>query len=163
MTPKTKHGPNRLGSYQQVHTTVMQKLLREGFVLSDELSFRDMGYGTMVLEGDLPCQGGITISVRKELKILKGSDADALVHTRDYTYNAILDGVGTILRYDSPHQTHNKYHHVHRHDVLYGDREGRVDEVREEDDRPTLGEMIAEVRDWYYANIEAVSVIERRR
>ena len=52
MTPQTKHGPNRFSSYQQIHTTVMQQLVREGFVLSDELQFRDMGYGAIVLEGE---------------------------------------------------------------------------------------------------------------
>ena len=162
MTPQTKHGPNRFSSYQQIHTTVMQQLVREGFVLSDELQFRDMGYGTIVLEGKIPCAGGITVSVRKVLKLRIASGRETEVQTTEYSYNAVLDGVGTILRYDSPHQSHNKYHHVHRHLVFEHDHEGKVEEIHKEEDRPTLGEVLSELRDWYYENIDAITAIERR-
>jgi len=42
---------------------------------------------------------------------------------------------------------------VHRYDVFAGDRKGVVEEFRG-GDWPTLGEVLEELRIWYYANLD---------
>lgn len=153
----TKHGPNRLYAYLQIHETVMERQLRNGFVLSDELVFTPIHNG-ILLEGDVNCLGNIRIEVRKIIKILEGNGADALVQTVAYSYNALLSGVGNILRYDSPHATHNKEHHVHQYDVLNGGEQLPIEWLPDQERRPTLGEVIDELGEWYYTRYDKLIV-----
>lgn len=150
-----KHGPNRLASYIETHETVMAQMRRGGFVLSDRLLF-SAARDSIILVGDVACLGGIGIDVKKRLAILDGEGADALVKTVYYKYNVALSDRGTIFRYDSPHRTHHRFHHVHRYHVLEGDTEGTVERIPE-DDRPTLGEVIREAEVWYYDHYDALS------
>ena len=150
-----KHGSNRLNAYLQIHETVMERQLRNGFVVSDELVFTPIHNG-ILLEGDILCQGAIRLQVRKIIKILQGDGADALVQTVAYSYNALLPGIGNIFRYDSPHATHNKEHHVHRYNVLNGGVQFPIEWLTEEEHRPTLGEVIDELADWYYTHYDKV-------
>lgn len=150
----TKHGPNRFASYQEVHTKRMQDFLREGFVLSEDLHFVEIGGRKLALEGTITCQGGIVVEVEeveKVLKIISGDGANAMVQTVQYRYHAYAQDRGNILRYDSPH-SHRPYHHVHRHDICGTWTETAIDELRTEDDIPTLSEVLDELREIYYAN-----------
>lgn len=131
----------------------MQRFLRGGFVRSENLSFTDLGDGFIELEGVIECAGNIYLDVYKRIQILEGDGPNALVQTIDYSYNAFLSGIGNILRYDSPHPDHYKQHHVHRFDVATK-REIAVDFIQNEDDRPTLGEIIIEVENWYFENVD---------
>ena len=74
----TKHGLNRLSAYLQIHETVMERQLRNGFVLSDELVFTPVHNG-ILLEGDVLCQGPIRLQVRKIIRILEGEDRKSVV------------------------------------------------------------------------------------
>lgn len=150
-----RHGPNRLSNYVAVHDNVMQQFLRGGFVVSEDLAFTAVE-GALELEGRVQCTAGIHIDVRKRIAVLEGAGAGALVRTVAYSYNAAVQGLGNILRYDSPHPDHNREHHVHRYDVLNGDRAGTVDFIYDEDDVPTLGEVLTEVESWFYQNSEAL-------
>src|SRR5680860_225078 len=109
-----KHGPNRLPNYLAVHHTVMDRLLREGFVLSEDLYFEAGGAGGFLLTGRIDCLGGVYIDVRKHIICVGGVGAERLVQTSEYSYNIVLKGRGNILRYDSPHSDHHPEHHVHR-------------------------------------------------
>lgn len=153
MRHRSKHGPNRLSNYRAVHDTIMQKFLRAGFVRSENLSFNDLGDGFIELEGIIECVGNVNIDVYKRIQILKGDGPNALVQTVDYSYNAYVDGIGNILRYDSPHPDHYREHHVHRFDTA-SKHEITVDFILKEEDRPTLGEIISEVEHWYYDNAD---------
>lgn len=108
----------------------------------------------LLLEGDINCLGGIRLEVSKEISILTGEGADAFVQTVSYSYNAFLPGIGNILRYDSPHATHNKEHHVHRYDVLNDGEQWPIEFLPDEEQRPTLGEVLDELAAWYYTNYE---------
>lgn len=149
-----KHGPNRFSSYVQIHETVMEKFLRAGFVRSENLSFSDLGNGLIELAGTIECAGDIYITVKKLIQVVEGDGPNALVQTTDYGYNAVLRGVGNILRYDSPHETHNREHHVHRFDPVGKELPESPFFLPDEEDRPTLGEFIAEVEAWYYENAD---------
>ena len=149
----SKHQPNRFSRYVEVHETVMRQFLRGDFVISEELAF-EAGEGFILLTGQITCVGNIYIDVEKQISIVDDSQADVLVQTIAYRYNAFIRGRGNILRYDSPHPTHNQEHHVHRYDILHGDREGSVTFIENEDERPTLGEVIREVQEWYYRNYD---------
>lgn len=128
----------------------MAQFLRRGFVASEDLSIMDLGDGSLVMEGRVSCAGGIYIDVWKRLEIIQDDGANSLVRTVEYTYNAVVAGLGNIVRYDSPHSDHNQFHHVHRYEPLSGDLRGNVHRVEPQDDWPTLGEMIHEVESWFY-------------
>jgi hypothetical protein len=127
-------------------------LLAGDFVLEENLEFVDVGKGYLGLVGRISCAGSIEISVKKLLLILSGEGSAAVVQNVYYSYSAVIRGLGTILRYDSPH-LHRPMHHCHRYEVLNGDRDGRIDDVSLEE-WPTLGEMIGEVRGWYYDHLD---------
>ena len=148
-----KHGPNRLSSYVEIHDTVMMHLHRAGFVLSNDLVFTPL-HNSILLEGKVECLGGLVVDVRKILNILGGEGAEALVQTAHYSYNVSLRGVGNVFRYDGPHVTHNRQHHVHRYDVLSGDHDGVVHFFESHEDVPTLGEVIDEAVNWYFQHFE---------
>lgn len=150
-----KHGPNRLNSYIRTHANIIQQYIAEGFVVGMEGMDFISTDGQIVLEGTVLCLGGLRVEVLKRISILVQEGTNPLVQTTTYRYQVTLGGVGTVFRYDSPHP-HRDEHHVHRHDVLNGDRGGSIDYIYNEDDIPTLGEVIGEVRDWYYANFEAL-------
>mgnify|MGYP001556413806 CR=1 FL=1 len=151
-----KHKPNRLGRYQEIHNTVIQKYLNAGnFVRSENLAFNNYGDGYITLEGQIECVNGIYIVVRKRIRILSGEGRSAIVARESYNYNVVIGKVGNLMRYDGP-CSHRPEHHVHRYDVLAGDAVGTIAYLREDDEQPTLGDVIAETEAWYYSNLDAV-------
>lgn len=136
----------------------MDTFLRRGdFVTAENLAFDEVGHGLISLSGTITCVSGIYIDVSKNLRILGGHGPNARVQTHSYTYNAVIGKLGNIVRYDSPHPTHNQEHHVHRYDPLAGDSDGRIEFLFDEERRPTLGEVIAEVAEWYYDNVDEIT------
>ncbi len=143
------HGPNKLTDYIQIHETVMQRFLADGFVIRDGTGLFAYGAGLFLLDGLIECLGGILLEVRKVLRHMDGRGASMRVQTVLYSYNALLPGRGCILRYDSPHE-HRPTHHVHRYDVLNGDKIGRIEPCA----WPHLGDVVEELRTWYYDNFD---------
>lgn len=117
----------------------------------------------LLLLGEIGCLGGIGITVEKYLAIVTphatpddvlAGDHDIVVQTMQYAYHAQIRGHGMILRYDNNHPwpQHADDHHVHRGDWRDAtNNAGRVEWVGE-DKGPTLGDVIREVADWYYAH-----------
>ncbi len=156
-----KHAPIPLHRYEAIHETAMRTF--DGFVEEDGLVFEPLeGTGTIRLGGEIRCVGGITISVQKLLEVVEGSDRHALVETVAYSYNVRLQGVGNVVRYDSPHPGHNADHHVHRYDVFGGSRQATTS-MHGEKGWPTLSEVIVEAREWYWENHERVAALGRDR
>jgi hypothetical protein len=132
----------------------MQQFVSRGFVLSNELTFWPYGDGLFVITGDVRCLGRIILRVAKVLEVVGGEDRNPLVQTVAYSYNAFVEGMGNILRYDSPHsEEHRPVHHVHRYDVLNGDVEGIVEEVPN-DAWPTIGDVLTGLQEFYYDNFQ---------
>ncbi|MDX1530145.1 MAG: hypothetical protein R3362_01335 [Rhodothermales bacterium] len=140
-----KHGPNRLSSYIETHETVMGHLRRGGLVTGDEAALVYTAlFNAVGIKGRIQCPGPVHVDVVKRLAILSGAGANAVVQTAFYSNNAVLVSVGNVFRYDSPHRTHNRFHHKHEYDVLQGDHEGRIVRIDDEEVRPTLGEVVEE-------------------
>jgi len=55
-----------------------------------------------------------------------------------------------------PGQLHNPEHHRHSFKVFDNEEILPPSSITNEDDRPTLGEVIAEVERWYYDNADEV-------
>jgi len=160
-----KHAPKRLDRYLAIHAAVMGHRQDEGFVLEDGLMLDRVPVGYR-MSGSILCAGGLRVEVRKVLRIVSGEAATAMVQTVDYTYHATLDGFGNLLRYCSPHDDdahpeHKPYHHKHSYDVLGGDVVGSIEAIAE-DDWPTLGEVLAELRDWYSTHAERIEALRSR-
>lgn len=134
----------------------MDQFVRSGFVLQDGLVLSVFGDEYLSIIGVIDCVDDIRIEVYKHIPVVGYKGKEPLVQTESYSYNAVLGGVGNILRYDSPHgDIHNPYHHKHVYDVLNGDQDGETIRVDEEG-WPTLGAMVLEVSDWYYDNWQTI-------
>ncbi len=147
-----KHAPLRLDKYLEIHEKAIRDLEGRGFLLEADLELAPFGDDFLVMTGVIYCASEIRLEVSKQLHL---TGNEPLAQTFAYTYNAVLRGGGTILRYNSPHPNHNKFHHVHRYDVLSGDKEGTTTELSEAE-RPTLAQVVQELHDWYYDNYTAV-------
>lgn len=155
-----KHAPIELGKYLEIHETAMRSLERDkSYVLpgGDGLGIERVDT-TLLIAGRIQCSGGILIDVRKVLAILEGEGDTAIVQTVSYTYHALAEDIGSVLRYCSPHTDHNFFHHKHTFDALNGDVHGHVTEI-ETDKWPTLSEVICEVCKWYYDNATAIEAM----
>ncbi len=122
----------------------MGRFVDSGFILEDTLVVSSIGAGLILIKGSIRCLGGIRLDVEKVLKVVEGDGANAMVQTTTYNYNASIS-LGNVLRYDSPHNDHNEYHHVHRYDVFAGDQDGTTTEAI----WPSLGDVITELQNWY--------------
>lgn len=124
-------------------------------MVSDDLVFSPELESSIFVEGSVRCRDGIRIDVEKELRILSGEGADAVVQTVRYRYHVSHEGLGNLFRYDSPHSGHREFHHCHRYDV-FGDKTSTVNELRSEEDIPTLGEVIVEAVGWFDAHRDRI-------
>jgi hypothetical protein len=152
-----KHGPNRLYNYIGVHDAAMSHAEKRGIVVWHNVALSGFGDGFFLMSGTIKCIGGIEIDVKKVLTVVTGDGTgpDTQVQTQSYSYHAKLSGHGNILRYDSPHP-HRPIHHAHRYDVFTG-----KEDIHETSptDWPTLGEVIEELGDWYFANYDRLRAV----
>lgn len=147
-----KHGPNRLSNYIQVHESCMADLLDQGFVVLDDCQFAFFP-NTVVLEGKIDCLDEVTLAVSKQLGILQGLGATAMVQTRSFRYQAWVRGRHNIFRYDSAHG-HRPYAHRHAYDTFGSGEETDIVRLANEEDIPTLTEVIHELQDWHQSNAD---------
>lgn len=138
----------RLENYKRIHSKVMESFIKEGFVISDGITFGEPSGGYITLQGQIHCLGGLQIAVDKRLRILGGTGGHVRVTTAQYSYNVSVSGRGNLIRYDSAHD-HRPHHHVHRFDSEC--HLVSVHEIHDENKVPTLGDVITEVRDLYYS------------
>ena len=153
-----KHGPNRLANYLSVHESWMADLLSEGFVVEDQTQFTFLP-SVILLQGTIVCLDGITIEVEKEIAVLDGRGMTARVQTRNFRYHAWVRGAHNILRYESAH-LHRAGAHKHEYATFGHGRETAVIELADEEQIPTLGEVIRELQLWHQEN--AVRIRELR-
>lgn len=138
----------RLDNYKRIHNRVMRGFIQDGFVISDGVTFSEPLDGHITVRGEIRCQGGFQIDVDKKLRIVSGTGATTRVKTVEYSYNVSVAGRGNVFRYDSAHN-HRQHHHVHRFDAR-GDLVSLHD-IHDENEVPTLGDVIAEARELYYS------------
>jgi hypothetical protein len=158
--PSDPHRPIPFGKYREIHETVTQQFIDNGFVESETLEFTNELPRVIRLSGEMSCCGNILITIDKYLRIQGDAEGDnALVSTYYYTYNASVQGCGNFLRYDNTHSRpgHPDCHHKHVMDWHVKDE--RDDPNAEviwvgRDSWPTLGRVIQEVQEWYWLNRE---------
>lgn len=155
-----KHGANNLEDYRRIFEKALYDLEQRGFVYETMLTFTPVP-GAIEIRGKLECPGSIFVRVQKLLMICGGNEKDPLVRTVAYSYNTYVNGIGTRVRYDSPHP-HRPYHHVHRYDLLNGDFDGHIQRI-DDDAWPHLSEVVEEVVHWYWKHIEEVDALYSRR
>ncbi len=150
--PRTPHDPARLSTYLRVHENRLAQVLASGFVSSETLSLAPLS-GMLRLYGELACLGCILVRVDKYIRVL-GADEDPEVQTTHYSYNASVQGFGSIFRHDNAHVHPGHADEHHRHDFDW--RTGA-----DVDDSPTwvgvhgwptLGTFVEYVETWYWQN-----------
>jgi len=154
-----RHGPNRFSSYQEIHRTVLDQFKSRDFIGTETLEFTPFPNG-FLLKGEISCLGEIVIAVEKFLDIhdlLPQPIDDFVVQTTWYSYNAFVRNHSNILRYDNQdgddlRPGHADAHHKHSFDWLTGKEEPGSPFWVGSEGWLTLGEVIQEVEDWYWAN-----------
>ena len=133
----------------------MDQMRADGFVGEDTLALEPIGAGLMVMFGEIACLGRIVVRVEKYLEVSEGEGLDALVQTVEYKYNASVRGRNNVLRYDNTHAYPGHAYARHRHG--YDWKTGEQPEIPAwvgEHRWPTLGEVLEELRQWYWENRE---------
>lgn len=148
MASNDPHGPNRISNYINTHETITEQFVSRGFIALNELVIEAYGNQHLTITGSLHCLGGIIIDVAKILQIVDEQGGEARVKTVWYRYHAKIQGVGNVLRYDSPH-AHRNFDHVHRFDVF-----GDGSETVEESNWPHLGDVVQQMEDFYWEHYE---------
>jgi len=151
---RDRFAPRRLRRYLREVDEAVEQAARSRFYVSHDLRYRTEPE-VIVLAGTIECEGGIRIEVMERLRVLRESTwlrrkNNPLVELTAYENNAVLLNSGTIFRYNSPHEDHNQFHHVHRIDVL-GTGEKTVVPIHEAD-VPTLRQLVNEAEEWYWAH-----------
>lgn len=154
MAAADRHGPEGLSSYLSNHSTILQQFKARHFVIAGDLELSAFGNRLLEMSSELRCLGGIVLDVRKAIRVVANDGREPRVQTSWYSYNARVQGVGNILRYDAPH-THRPIHHVHRFDVFAGDKEGAITETIG-GDWPHVGEVLEELEAFYFEHYDAL-------
>lgn len=152
--------PQPVSLYLARRERELAQALRSGFLrTTGGLRTITRPYGLETI-GELECIGGIRIDVEERLERRRNwfsrHPAENVV-LRSYRYNARLPGrgrrQGMIFRYNSPHEDHNRFHHVHRFDTLGTGAEVKPPTEIPEDQVPTLRQVLREAEEWYYAHL----------
>lgn len=140
-----KHAPARLSTYIQYHQNVLNQFFQRGFIIFlGGLAFELVG-GQLIIDGRLHCLGNIYIDIAQRARPTDWIGGEPVMQTVGYSYNVSLRYAGNVFRYDSPHPTHNRDHHVHRFDVLDGDTDGTLMFLYQDDRVPDLGDVLAAI------------------
>jgi hypothetical protein len=150
-----RFSPRRLRRYLREVDEALEQAARSRFYISHDLRYCTEP-DAIVLTGTIYCEGGIRIEVTERLRVLRESTwlrrkNNPLVELVSYENNAVLLNRGTIFRYNSPHEDHNQFHHVHRVDVL-GGGEKTIDPLGVAD-VPSLRQLVNEAEEWYWAHL----------
>jgi hypothetical protein len=144
-----KHAPCRPEQILETQLAQIDRLRAEGFVLFPELSVHTLEK-IVIVGGYVRCEGGLYLQVHQHIVPVARTAHSELAVVGEYSYKGVLQGRGTIFRYDSPHADHNREHHVHEYDVLAGDKSGTVRFLYSDDEIPTLPEALRLLQRWYF-------------
>ncbi len=158
-----KHGANKLSSYFQIHQSILNRLVTEGFVGGHD-TIVEVYEGFLRVQGWIACKGRIVITFDKLMMSVGERDGDTLIQTEMYAYNALLQGKHNILRYDNQHPDamhdgHCDPHHKHVFDFSTGDELTSPQWIGEAE-WPTLSAVIEELREWHAANYHCLPAPE---
>lgn len=154
--------PQPISLYRARLVRELAQAFRSGFLRSPGgLRTFDRPYGLETL-GELECKGGIRIDVEERLEWNRSwfgrRDHVVLV---EYLYNARVPGLGRglgmIFRYNSPHPTHNKFHHVHRFDTLGTGEQIMPPTFVKAEMVPTVRQVLQEAELWYYDHRDRIA------
>ena len=114
---KKKHGWNTWENYLRVHESVLKKYQAHFITPSPKYlvtRFTDQYYQLRIDKLELMTSKGtsVYINIEKDVEVQEGGSKD-VARTVGYTYQAWIKGGNNIIRYCSPHETHNKFHHKH--------------------------------------------------
>jgi hypothetical protein len=139
------HDWNSWDNYQTIHEKVLEE---HAFILENQLEWTVVPGRNplLVLEGELVCEAGVSVSVYKVLETRVNSRGRPEVRGWKYSYNARFAGRHNILRYDNIHATETlAEEEFHRHDFdLSTGRELSVTLLHRHD-LPVLSEFLNEV------------------
>ncbi|WP_162893030.1 hypothetical protein [Salinibacter ruber] len=157
--PPSDHSPCLLHQYLNRVGTRLYKLLDNGGIEAENLSYESLVQGRILLgEGAIWTRGGVArIDVSEQLAVVDQTAAGPWVKRKNYSYHATLvtiedaEEVGNIRRYDSPHDSlsgpdYHFEHHVHCY-WPFSDKDEEIWTL-EEEGTPTLAEFVEDILEW---------------
>lgn len=145
--PGDRHGWKGLDQYLSIHDAYLKRF--DYFIEANSISFIVAGPESIVMQGRLACVGGAYLDVRNILALNRRNQ----VRTIRYSYHAGLKGAEDrpLFRYDNAHRYERAGHADEHHKHIF-DESGReaADPIWVGADRwPTLGEVLAELEEWW--------------
>ena len=167
--PRGPHGRSRFKRYVERHHTLLKRSIDEGFVGVVQLPLYfpgpvSIGYR---VRGEIGCLDNLVIAVDFTLEVVDESGVDDVIEMTDYSFNVFVRGHGNVIRYDNLHpdflhEGHADPHHRHEFDWKTGDEVPGSPRWLGKGAQPSLADVIAEAREWYWQHREelpeAVSV-----
>lgn len=145
MRPVDRHRPAKLRAYLDTHDGYLASVRKRGFAGADSLTI-DQVPGSLIMQGEISCLGGIVITVWKRLELRDEDPVNPMVVTVSYAYNARVVGHGDIVRDDNAdHHNHPDRHHRHVFDWSTGEELSGSPRWVGADGWRTLGQFIDEI------------------
>ena len=113
----SKHGWNTLENYLRVHESVLKKYQSHFITPSPKYSvirYTEQYYQLTLTMLELRTAKGtsVCINIEKDIEVRPGG-TKKVARTEGYSYQAWIKSGNNLIRYDSPHEAHNKFHHKH--------------------------------------------------
>ncbi len=134
--------------YKLIHDNQMLQhpFVREDLLFWEEIAEEEASPDAppheIMLSGDIICEQGVIVHVKKVLETQLGRRGEVQVRGRHYAYNAYRPESGAILRYDNSHWREDDQFDRHEYDA-----DGNVTDFRiiPREELPTLAEFLTEV------------------
>lgn len=139
-----KHDWNTWENYLRVHESVLRKFSSHVMTVAPKytvIKFTENFYQLSLNKLELKSFKGtvIQVNIDKDVEVQEGA-RKKIARTYAYSYQSWIKGGHSLLRYCSPHETHNQFHHKH----IYHLR-GDVLEIINDDSWPHVSEFLEEL------------------
>jgi hypothetical protein len=155
-----KHSPNSFDKYFEIHARCLESLKASGVVCSETLEIQQLDCARLRMAGLIRCRGNLELKVDKLLK-LERTPKGQMIQAVKYSYNLRFFNGGNIFRYDNAHVHaylgHQSPFHVHRFNPMGLQLSGSPIELPDEEDWPTLTEVLEEADEFYWAHVYSVA------
>lgn len=155
-----KHSLNSYEKYFEIHVRCLESLKASGVVCSETLEIEQLDCSRLRMKGFVYCRGGLELRVDKTLKS-ENTPKGLSIQAVKYCYHLRFINGANIFRYDNahPHPGHKTAFHVHRYDPMGVEIPGSPIEIPNEDEWPTLGEVLEETDKFYWENVYSVNYL----
>lgn len=158
-----KHSPIPYEKYFAIHARCLEDLKSSGVIRKENLKTDQLENCLFKMRGEVLCRGNLLLKVGKTLRAERTISGIITIQAIKYEYNLRFVNGSNVFRYDNAHPHtylgHTSAFHVHRFNPLGHEQPGSPFEIANEEDWPTLTEVLQEVDEYYWSNLFSPSNI----